>query len=230
MATNTICEQTAIDWITAWRNSPQTGVKAFFIPKDDMSDLMLDDTCIGVRAYLAYGNEDGLPAEAKLLLVDVDGNINTGGTDNLANGIFDFTSPCPNFCDVTSPLYTLIETKVYPIIGGNAIELAMAIAWEKAWMAKPDLGVKAFFIPKDDIQDLLNDDTCIGARAYLGFGTTDPNDPTQPAESKLMLVSVDPTDKIPDNGKDNIENGIYDFTSPCPNFCDISSSLYTLKP
>jgi hypothetical protein len=225
MATNTICEQTAIDWITAWRNSPQTGVKAFFIPKDDMSDLMLDATCIGVRAYLAYGNEDGLPAEAKLLLVDVDGDINTGGTDNITNGIFDFTSPCPNFCGVTSPLYTLDDSHVYPPLGGNTISLQMAVAWEKAWMGSPDLGVKAHFIPKEDIQKILNDANCIGARAYLGWGNAD--DKKLP-EAKLIIVSVDPTDNVPDYGNDNIENGIYDFTNPCPNFCDVTSSLYTL--
>lgn len=225
MATNTIDLTTAIAWITAWRQSPKTGIKAFFIPKDDMSDLMLDESCIGVRAYLAYGNQEGLPAEAKLLLVDVDGNLSDGGTDNLTNGIFDFTSPCPTFCDVTSPLYTL-DVKTYPIIGGNAITLEMAIDWEKAWIAAPDLGVKAFFIPKVDIQKLLNDTNCIGARAYLGWGDTDNKAP----EAKLMLVSVDPTENNPDYGVDNIANGIYDFTSPCPTFCGVNSPLNTLTP
>jgi hypothetical protein len=219
---NIILESTAITWISAWRAAPDDKVKAFFIPKEDLSDLMLDPNNIGLRAYLGYGNTDGLPAESKLILVDVEGDINKGGTDILANGIYDFTQPCPTTCDVNSPLYTLVASGSYPIIGGNAIDVHTAIAWGTAWKNSPDLNVKAFFIPKLDIIDLLNDSNAIGVRGYLGWGTPDKN----PAEAKLMLVSVE--GDIGTGGTDNIINGIYDFTQPCPTTCDVNSPLYTL--
>lgn len=222
MATNTIDEATAIAWISAWRANPDTNVKAFYIPKDDMSDLMNDMNCIGVRAYLAYGNESG-PAESKLLLVDVEGDISTGGTDILANGIYDFTQPCPSTCALDSPLYTLIDDGSKPPITSNTISLTEGINWAKVWRNNPDTNVKAFFIPKADIEDLLKDTNCIGARAYLAFGT---NDSKSPAESKLILVNVE--GDITTGGKDIIMNGIYDFTQPCPSTCAVDSPLYTL--
>jgi hypothetical protein len=222
MAANTIDLTTAIHWISTWRTNPDTGVKAFFIPKDDLTDLMNDTTCVGVRAYLAFGNEDGLPAESKLLLVDVDDNGTSTGADNLNNGIYDFTKPCPSNCDVNSPLYTLVNDGSRPPVGGNMISLDDAISWITAWRANPDTGVKAFFIPKSDITDLLADARCIGARAYLAWGTPD----SDPAEPKLILVNVE--GDITRGGNDIIMNGIYDFTKPCPSNCDVTSQLYTL--
>ncbi|MBN8641664.1 MAG: hypothetical protein J0L86_07630 [Flavobacteriales bacterium] len=221
---NTIDLTTAINWISTWRRSPDTGVKAFFIPVIDFSSLMQDKNCIGVRAYLAFGNTDGNPAEAKLLLVDVEGDINTGGTDNLNNGIYDFTRPCPSYCDVTSPLYTLDGSGQYPIVPGNTIDIRTAVDWATQWRLTPDTNVKAFFIPKDDITDLLKDSSCIGVRAYLGWGGSDSKNP----EAKLMMVNVD--GNINTGGTDNITNGIFDFTRPCPSYCDVTSSLYTLIP
>ncbi|MBL7885293.1 MAG: hypothetical protein JNJ52_00980 [Flavobacterium sp.] len=219
---NTISQSTAISWITAWRANPDDKVKAFFIPVDDLTNLMLDENCIGVRAYLAFGNEVGAP-EAKLLLVDVEGDISKGGTDNLSNGIYDFTKPCPSFCDVSSPLYTAIDDGSNPPLGDNRISLTDAVNWIKAWRENPDLGVKAFFIPKDDITNLLKDGDCVGVRAYLAFG----NDGEDPTESKLLLVNVN--EDSTGVSKDVIMNGIYDFTKPCPSFCDADSPLNTLN-
>lgn len=220
---NTISQSTAISWITAWRANPDDKVKAFFIPVDDLTNLMLDENCIGVRAYLAFGNVDGNP-EAKLLLVDVEGDISTGGTDILANGIYDFTKPCPSKCDTSSPLYTAQDDGSNPPTGDNRISLTDAIDWIKVWRQNPDLGVKAFFIPKEDITNLLKDGDCVGVRAYLAFG----NDGEDPAEAKLLLVNVNEDSTGTD--KDVIMNGIYDFTKPCPSKCDTSSPLYTLRP
>lgn len=221
---NTIDLTTAINWISTWRRSPDSGVKAFFIPVIDFSSLMQDSNCIGVRAYLAFGNTDGNPAEAKLLLVDVEGDISTGGTDVVANGIYDFTRPCPSKCDVNSPLYTLDGSGRYPVVPGNTIDIQTAVNWARDWRSNPDPGVKAFFIPKDDITGLLRDSSCTGVRAYLGWGSND----SKNSEAKLMMVNVE--GDINNGGTDNIDNGIYDFTRPCPSKCDTTSSLYTLNP
>jgi hypothetical protein len=223
MATNTIDLTTAQNWISAWRANPDLGVKAFFIPKDDMVDLLNDTTCIGVRGYLAFGNTGGLPDEAKLVLVSVDGDITTGGTDNLNNGIYDFTNPCPQTCDVTSPLYTLDDSRIYPPVTYPQISLQDAVLWAKTWRQAPITTVKAFFIPKIDITDMLKDTDSIGVRAYLGFGTIDTK---SDAEAKLMMVSVEIDSQS--NEIDRIDKGIYDFTNPCPQTCDVNSQLYTL--
>lgn len=222
---NTIDLTTAISWISAWRANPNTGVKAFFIPVIDFSSLMQDENCIGVRAYLAYGNTDGKAPESKLLLVDVEGDISTGGRDIVSNGIYDFTQPCPSTCDVNSPLYTLNGSGQYPVVPGNTIPISEAVLWATQWRANPDTTVKAFFIPKDDITDLLKDSTCIGVRAYLGLEIVGKKAAPVP---KLMLVNVE--GDITNGGTDNIVNGIFDFTQPCPSTCDVSSSLYTLIP
>lgn len=224
MSQNTIDETTAIAWISAWRATPVVGIKAYFIPKDDLTDLMNDANCIGVRAYLAFGNNGRMAPEAKLLIVDVDAG-GANGTDVLANGIYDFTKPCPTVCDTTSPLYTLDDTGQYPVVPGNTIDIKTAVAWATQWRLTPDTGVKAYFIPKSDIEDLLKDPNMIGVRAYLGWGTTDP---AAKPEAKLMIVNVEGT--ISTGGKDNINSGIFDFTKPCPTVCDVTSSLYTLIP
>jgi hypothetical protein len=54
---------------------------------------------MGVRGYLGI-KEDG---EYKLMLVAVDSD----GSDMVDDGIYDMTKPCPSFCDIKSPLYTL---------------------------------------------------------------------------------------------------------------------------
>lgn len=220
---NTIDQTTAISWISAWRANPDSQVKAFFIPKEDLTDLMQDSNCTGVRAYLAFGNEDGGAPESKVLLVDVEGDIAKGGTDNLTNGIYDFTKPCPSYCDVTSPLYTTVDDGSNPPLGDNRISLADAINWIRTWQSAPVLDTKAFFIPKDDVTNLLRDDTCIGVRAYLAFGS----DGRDPAEAKLLLVNVN--EDATGASIDVIMNGIYDFTKPCPSYCDVNSPLYTLR-
>ncbi|MBW1297184.1 hypothetical protein [Aquimarina litoralis] len=73
---------------------------------------------LDVRAYMAIGAEDGSPVEERLLLVgtkqidgvyrdiingEIDGE-SLGLTDDPSSGIYDFTSPCPNTCDSSSPL------------------------------------------------------------------------------------------------------------------------------
>lgn len=166
---------------------------------------------------------DSSPAEAKLVLVSVDGDISQGGTDNIANGIYDFTQPCPSTCDSNSPLNTLVNDGQRLPTGPNMISETTAIDWITAWRNAPVTTVKAFFIPKSDLLDLMNDSNCIGARAYLAFGTPD----SSAAEAKLVLVDVE--GDITKGGTDNLSLGIYDFTQPCPSTCDSNSPLFTLR-
>ena len=104
-------------------------------------------------------------------------------------------------------------------MGENTITLEQAQLWATNWRDdQPDV-VKAFLIPQEDIIALYNlimEGGGQDARGYLGI--------REDGEYKLMLVAGDP------KGVDMIDLGIYDFTSPCPNFCDLSSPLYTLRP
>ncbi|HRG18161.1 MAG TPA: hypothetical protein PLP39_03665 [Flavobacterium lutivivi] len=101
----------------------------------------------------------------------------------------------------------------------NKITLETAQEWANNWRQKQDDNVKAFLIPRQDIIDLYNNiirDGGDDVRGYLGI--------KDDGEYKLMLVPVS------DEGKDMIDLGIYDLSKPCPDFCDLSSPLYTLKP
>jgi hypothetical protein len=223
MEKNTIDEATAISWISAWRAKPVAGIKAYFIPIADLAGLMKDTKCIGVRAYLAFGGIAPNQPEAKLLFVDVDSSA-PNGKDMIGNGIYDFTKPCPTYCDVNSPIYKLDRSVQYPVVPGKTIDIQTAVDWATNWQATPDNSVKAYFILKEVIQQLLLNSNSIGVRAYLGWGTSDPK---VGPEAKLMLVSVE--GDIKTGGTDNVGKGIFDFTKPCPAYCDTTSSLLTLQ-
>lgn len=104
MAKNTIDLVTAQKWARNWLAAPTTTVKAHLIPQINITQLMASIGCQDIRAYM--GIDDN--GDAKLMMVAVDAN----GNDliDTASGyyIYDFTEPCPNTCDVNSPLYTLI--------------------------------------------------------------------------------------------------------------------------
>ena len=102
MAQNTITLETAQEWASNWRKDQVDNLKAFLIPQEDILELYDTITKQGgkdVRGYL--GIEDN--GEYKLMLVPVDSQ----GNDMINLGIYDMTTPCPNKCDVNSPLYTL---------------------------------------------------------------------------------------------------------------------------
>ncbi len=102
MAENEITLETAQSWAANWRKKQPDNVKAFFIPQEDIIELysIINKTKdMGVRGYLGI-KEDG---EYKLMLVAVDSD----GSDMVDDGIYDMTKPCPSFCDIKSPLYTL---------------------------------------------------------------------------------------------------------------------------
>lgn len=85
--------------------------KAFFISLDDIKTLydeILASNGIGVRAYLARTSEE----QNEILLVGVQqSSYSSQGKDiieeNGSSRIYDLTTPCPNMCDVESPLFNL---------------------------------------------------------------------------------------------------------------------------
>ena len=116
----TIDEPTAIAWTTASRGRhPAGATKAYLIPLDDLQGAIDEIKNQGgapmARAYLAYGSTDGQPDEDKLVIVgttQVPPTMPGGKTTyldlipsrNPGSSIWDFTEPCPNQCDSTSPL------------------------------------------------------------------------------------------------------------------------------
>ena len=121
----------AIDRVTRFRNEliekvPESNIpRAVFIPIADLMAIIdkfqdLDDhgnirnSLTGVRAYFAIKETDkDLPDNITALIVPVDlagadivAHTNgVGGEEEDDSDIYDFTQPCPDKCDTTSPLY-----------------------------------------------------------------------------------------------------------------------------
>ena len=112
---DTIPEQEAIDITTNWRNyisgidpSPDY-IKAFNIPMADIQQLAAFYQCPSVRAYLSMAIPGDI-SSLKIILVPVDANNqdilsvpSPGGSDE--SSIYDLTTPCPQLCDINSPLF-----------------------------------------------------------------------------------------------------------------------------
>ena len=108
----------------------------------------------------------------------------------------------------------------------NTISLEEAQKWIRKWRKEEGTynahhEVHAFLIPKEDITQLLEEGVD-AFRAYLGV---DEND-----EEKLMIVGTkydEKTNTYVDMTPVSARNkgDIYDFTRPCPPFCDMSSAL-----
>ncbi len=115
---DTLDEGTAQQYTLNWLNYMDPGgknpdfIRAFYIPAVDIEDLAalaIQYGCDGVRAYIGLTNAED-PSTAKLILVPAIGS--SPGQDMLKlpdspvvySTIFDFTSPCPQSCDNSSPL------------------------------------------------------------------------------------------------------------------------------
>ncbi|MCW5520592.1 hypothetical protein J1N09_12120 [Aureitalea sp. L0-47] len=113
------------------------------------------------------------------------------------------------------------------------ITLATAKSWTANWRNAPSTSAKAFLIPIQDLQGAISEIQNQGgnpmARAYLGI---DPSDNTE----KLIIVGTNQeTDKagntvyrdlLPaDENTTDGGNSIWDFTRPCPPYCDDNSAL-----
>lgn len=112
---DTIPVSTAIDITTSWRNyistiDPATNyIRAFNIPMTDIAELATYHNCASVRAYLAMSKPNDI-SSLKIVLVPVDVNgkditsISIPAAVNQST-VYDFTTPCPQICDINSPLF-----------------------------------------------------------------------------------------------------------------------------
>lgn len=118
--TDTITEQDAVAITTNWRDyisaiDPNPNyIKAFNIPMSDIQNLADFTDCPNVRAYLAMETPGDI-STLKIILVPVGQKNNDvlsiqvpgeGVTMVEQSAIYDFTTPCPQTCDVNSPLFT----------------------------------------------------------------------------------------------------------------------------
>ena len=99
--------------------------KAVYISKTDLLDMAkqceVDDTIVGMRAYFTLNNEfsEDIKNEVRFVMVLVrESDSKPFGEDVLyaptpdgtvggeSSNVYDFTKPCPDTCDSSSPLYT----------------------------------------------------------------------------------------------------------------------------
>ena len=111
--TITLAEGTALT--TNWRNyisaidANPNYIRAFNIPMVDITSLAKFTKCTSVRAYLSMVTP-GDVSTLKVVLVPVDASGNDitgipGAGDITESTVFDFSSPCPQTCDIDSPLF-----------------------------------------------------------------------------------------------------------------------------
>lgn len=116
--TNTIDLETAKEWTERWRSMESTynahqDCRAFNIPLKDLKEVIAEGPA-SVRGYIGVERknvENEIVYEEKLILVGVDENgkdmISSTDGKNLdidSGKIYDFSRPCPNDCDSSSPL------------------------------------------------------------------------------------------------------------------------------
>ncbi len=112
----------AKEWTTNWRKwclengfTPDTTLKAFYIPIDDVKTLAESEKAGGVRAYFGLTDPTD-PGSIKLVLVATEQNDLLGygrdiikpipsKNDEDLYTIYDMTRPCPRYCDVDSSLF-----------------------------------------------------------------------------------------------------------------------------
>lgn len=124
-------------------NFPEADVKALpkavYISRSDIEDMArycaADESILGVRAYFTLENEykEGTTNEVKFIMVLVQDDpeyfngkdlmyIPAGaGMEALSpdharmddSNVFDFTRPCPDACDLSSPLFSDVSAKKY---------------------------------------------------------------------------------------------------------------------
>lgn len=110
-----IPETTGVDYTTNYRTyisglDPDPNyIKAFNIPMEDIASLAEFIKCTSVRAYLGMSTPGDI-STLKLILVPVDKNnvdvLSIPAPDgSMQSSIYDLTTPCPQVCDLQSPLF-----------------------------------------------------------------------------------------------------------------------------
>jgi hypothetical protein len=72
--------------------------------------------------------------------------------------------------------------------------------------------IKAHFFGKEKLMEILNQQGCMGIRAYYGIDSS--------GKKQLVFVGADA------NEKDLYHGVILDMSVPCPSCCDSTSPLY----
>jgi hypothetical protein len=117
---NTIGLEMAVNMTTNWRNylgkAMGENFRGFLIPFADIQNIMeihKDKDLMGVRGYMSLADENTLSSVRFILVpVDSDGkdivdmHVVGDADDDTQSTIYDFTQPCPAFCDMKSPLYS----------------------------------------------------------------------------------------------------------------------------
>lgn len=84
-------------WAKSWQtNPPKPLAKAHLIPLEVVTDLLALPDVANVRAYMGVDTT----GTQRLMFVGVDGNGN-----DMTDTIYSGTMPCPQTCDISSPLY-----------------------------------------------------------------------------------------------------------------------------
>lgn len=100
---------------------------------------------------------------------------------------------------------------------GAPIELTLAQEWTSNYRKtkNPD-STRAIFVGRDIIEEILQQDECVGIRYY--FAEDDQG------QAKLILVGAKPDES------DIIPGIIADYGKPCPHCCDAASPLASTTP
>jgi len=104
MSQNTLDLATAQEWAALYREKNPNSVIAYLIPGIDFTQLIEQANVENIRAYVGIDPESGLQ---KLMLVGVDAKGNDLISEKDKEYIYDFTKPCPETCDIESPLFNL---------------------------------------------------------------------------------------------------------------------------
>ena len=98
----------------------------------------------------------------------------------------------------------------------NTVDQVTAQRWVEKWRGSDEkLDLKGFWVPGDDLREVMNEGGAQDARVYMAIDDD--------GNYHLLIVGVDAdgNDMIdPDNGQ-----YIYDFTQPCPATCSQTGPL-----
>lgn len=96
--------------------------------------------------------------------------------------------------------------------GGETISLSEAISFTHKYQDKHPSSAKAFYVSKNKLNEILNQEKCVGIRIYNGFDI---------AENKenRVLVGVD------NQNEDLTEGIIIERLNVCPKYCPEDSKL-----
>ena len=95
---------------------------------------------------------------------------------------------------------------------GEFIDLTEAKELTNAYQAAFPTEPRCFFIGRDKLQSVIDQEGCIGVRMYRAFDVVR-------NEQNVVIVGVDA------NGSDMTDGLLLDKTVPCPNDCDTVSPL-----